>query len=106
MTDSTPMPLLKAVVLPDWIDQNGHMNVAFYAALFDKALDAFLDIAGVGRDYADQQNCAMFVAECRFNYRREVTMVDPIVARGPLLARDRQRIHLLLELFHATDKKR
>ena len=27
----------------DWIDYNGHMNVAYYTLAFDKALDDFLE---------------------------------------------------------------
>ena len=30
-------------VLPEWIDYNGHMNVAYYTLAFDDALDDFLD---------------------------------------------------------------
>ena len=31
-------------VLPEWIDYNGHMNVAYYTLAFDEALDDFLNI--------------------------------------------------------------
>ena len=30
-------------VREDWIDYNGHMNVAYYTLAFDKALDDFLE---------------------------------------------------------------
>ena len=29
----------KMTVLPEWIDHNGHMNVAFYVLAFDVATD-------------------------------------------------------------------
>ena len=38
-------------VLPEWIDYNGHMNVAYYTLAFDDALDDFLDKIGIGEDY-------------------------------------------------------
>ena len=28
-------------VLEDWIDYNGHMNVAYYTLAFDRAIDLF-----------------------------------------------------------------
>ena len=30
-------------VLEDWIDYNGHMNVAYYTLAFDRAIDLFLE---------------------------------------------------------------
>ena len=30
-------------VLPEWIDYNGHMNVAYYLVAFDTGLDSFVD---------------------------------------------------------------
>ena len=30
-------------VLPEWIDYNDHMNVAYYTLAFDEALDDFLN---------------------------------------------------------------
>ncbi|MGE5442037.1 MAG: thioesterase family protein, partial [Bacteroidota bacterium] len=31
------------VVRPEWVDYNGHMNVAFYVLVFDHATDATVD---------------------------------------------------------------
>ena len=31
-------------VLPDWIDYNGHMNVAYYVLAFDRGVDEFLSL--------------------------------------------------------------
>src|SRR5690348_3801768 len=33
-------PTCEGVVLPEWIDANGHMNLAYYVVLFDLATDA------------------------------------------------------------------
>ena len=37
---------LEGVVLPEWIDANGHMNLAYYVVLFDQATDLLYDRAG------------------------------------------------------------
>ena len=40
---STPIILPEQKVLKEWLDYNGHMNVAYYTLAFDKALDEFLE---------------------------------------------------------------
>ena len=47
MTIPAPLEIYRAVVEPDWIDYNGHMNVAYYVLVFDRATDAFLDYIGL-----------------------------------------------------------
>src|SRR5204862_5008901 len=36
---------------PAWIDYNGHLNMAYYNVLFDRSLDQFMDMLGVGWRY-------------------------------------------------------
>ena len=48
MTIEAPLQIHKGTVLPEWIDYNGHMNVAFYMLAFDQATDAFFDYLGMG----------------------------------------------------------
>ena len=38
-------------VRPEWIDYNGHMNVAHYVAVFDHATEAFHAVIGVDDAY-------------------------------------------------------
>ena len=39
-------PLLSPtqIVIEDWIDYNGHLNMAFYNVIFDRAVDHFYDL--------------------------------------------------------------
>jgi len=32
-----PLDIHRSTVLPEWVDWNGHMNVAFYVMAFDQA---------------------------------------------------------------------
>lgn len=100
MTDSTPMLVHQATVLPEWVDANGHMNVAWYAAAFDQALDRFFDRMGIGRDYTLGCHCALFVVESHFTYQRELLAGDRLAIRLQLLDRDRKRIHCFMELYN------
>ena len=38
-----PAPFLSSVmqIEPQWIDYNGHLNMAYYNVMFDRAIDEF-----------------------------------------------------------------
>ena len=38
-------------VQPQWIDYNGHLNMAYYNVLFDRAVDEVFELLGCGVDY-------------------------------------------------------
>ena len=38
-------------VEPAWIDYNGHLNMAYYNVLFDRAVDEAFELLGCGLDY-------------------------------------------------------
>src|SRR5215831_18339166 len=38
-------------VEPTWIDYNGHLNMAYYNVLFDRAVDEAFELIGCGTDY-------------------------------------------------------
>lgn len=100
MTEISPLVLYRTVVPDDWLDYNGHMNVAHYAAIFDRGLDAFFDHMQIGSDYARAAGCSMFVVENHFTYQRELLAGDGVSIRLQLLDRDRKRIHCFMELYH------
>ena len=59
-------------VEPSWIDYNGHMNMAYYHVLFDRAVDEAFEVVGLGPDYVAERNASYFVAEVHTLYRREL----------------------------------
>ena len=40
-------------VEPAWIDYNGHLNMAYYNVLFDRAVDEVFELLGCGVDYVE-----------------------------------------------------
>src|SRR5512132_128675 len=85
------------VVRPEWVDYNGHMNVAFYVLVFDHATDAALDRLMLGEEeYRRQSGCSVFVGEMHVTYRREVLEGDELTVATRLLAGDDR----CLVLFH------
>ncbi|MGQ9369826.1 thioesterase family protein [Azospirillum sp. ST 5-10] len=103
MTDAAPLELHRETVLPDWIDYNGHMNVAYYLLAFDHATDAVLDHFGVGRAYAESGAGSMFVVEAHLTYAREVTQGDRLRFSSRVLGVDAKRVQLFHEMHHADD---
>ena len=63
MTIQAPFDRYEGEVLPEWIDLNGHMNLAYYVVLFDYATDMLFEAIGIGREYKDATSHGTFVAE-------------------------------------------
>lgn len=87
-------------VLPEWIDNNKHMNVAYYVLIFDQSLDEFLDEIGLTREYRSSANCTVYVLETHVTYIQEVHEGDPLEIYARVLDCDEKRMHLFLEMRH------
>ena len=92
---------LDGEVLPEWIDANGHMNLAYYVVLFDQATDLLYDELGVGQAYRDATGNSTFTAETHTLYEREVRVGERVRVVPYLLAADAKRLHYFHEMFHA-----
>ncbi|HYH37324.1 MAG TPA: thioesterase family protein [Azospirillum sp.] len=103
MTIPAPFQLHAETVRPEWIDYNGHMNVAYYLLAFDHATDAVLDHFAIGKAYAESQGRSMFVVEAHLTYAREVTQGDGLRFASTILAADAKRLHLFHEMRHAGE---
>ena len=101
MRIETPLSLYTDTVPSEWIDFNGHMNVAYYVLAFDRATDALMDFLGMGQAYRERDNCSAFVVETHVNYQRELVAGDPMRIITQLLGFDSKRIHYFHRLLHA-----
>lgn len=90
-------------VEPGWIDYNGHLNMAFYNVLFDRAVDELFALIGLGPDYLRQEEASSFVAEVHVRYLRELMANDPVRVTAHLIDFDDKRLHYFLELRHAEE---
>jgi acyl-CoA thioester hydrolase len=100
-----PAPFVSSLmrVEPQWIDYNGHLNMAYYNVLFDRAVDEVYELIGLGPEYLKDHAHSTMVAEMRVRYLREVGEHDPLRVTVQLLAYDAKRIHLFEQLVHATE---
>ncbi len=55
---------------PAWIDYNGHLNMAYYNVLFDRAVDEVYELLGLGLDYLKVRRPSTFTAEVHVRYVR------------------------------------
>ena len=89
-------------VEPSWIDYNGHLNMAYYNVLFDRAVDEVFELLGCGADYL-KQGFSTFTAEAHVRYLRELHEGDPVRVTFQLLEYDNKRMHYFEQLFHAEE---
>lgn len=87
-------------VEPAWIDYNGHMNMAYYNLVFDRALDYVYDQLGIGAEYV-RAGGSCFTAEIHVNYLQEVVLGDPLRVTFQLLDQDAKRLHFFEHMYHA-----
>ncbi|WP_168190256.1 thioesterase family protein [Luteithermobacter gelatinilyticus] len=111
MSDQKVMPdetlygpvMLEATVKEEWIDFNGHMNMAYYILLFDQALTNFLDEHDLGLDYVREEDKSMFALENHVTYQHELSQGTPVRVHFQLLDMDSKFIHYFMRIFHAHE---
>ena len=103
MSIDAPLALYETSVLPDWLDWNDHMNVAYYVLAFDKATDALFGFVGVAEAYIDERHLTMFAVECHVTYSRELRGGDPIRITTQLLGYDAKKMHFVHHMYHIDD---
>jgi acyl-CoA thioester hydrolase len=90
-------------VEPQWIDFNGHLNMAYYIVLFDRAVDELYELLGLGPAYLKQHGHSTMVAEMHVRYLRELREGDAVRVSVQLLDYDAKRVQLFEQLHHATE---
>ena len=100
-----PAPFLSSVmqIEPQWIDYNGHLNMAYYNVMMDRAIDEMWLQLGIGPTYLKERHGSTFTAEAHVRYLREIHLGDPVQISVYLLGTDEKRLHTFEELRHATE---
>ena len=96
------MPLLRSApmrVRPEWIDFNGHLNMAYYSVLFDQAVDQLYPAIGFGPDY-QKTGYTTYIAEFHICYLRELHEGDDVNVTFQLIDFDNKRFHVYQEMWH------
>jgi acyl-CoA thioester hydrolase len=92
---SDPMDIEK-----DWIDYNGHLNMAYYNVLFDRCADKALDAMGMGLDYVKERRLTIYTAEVHVCYVQELHLDHKVKVSFQLLDHDDKRLRAYQEIRH------
>jgi len=100
-----PAPFVSSVmrVEPAWIDYNGHLNMAYYNVLFDRAVDEVFELLGCGVDYVKTRKHSCYTAEVHVRYLRELRAGDEVKVTWQLIDYDAKRMHYFEQLLHAGE---
>lgn len=97
-----PAPHISSLieVQPDWVDYNGHINMAYYAVITDRGGDELYGLLGLGETYAKDQQHTTYTAEVHICYKRELKLGDRVRVQTQLLDVDAKRMVLFHEIHH------
>jgi len=98
---AAPFETTRVVVRPEWIDYNGHMNVAFYVNAFDEALDELYSLLAFDGATIRHTGVSTFTAEMHITYQREVKQGDRLRITTQLVDFDAKRMHFIQCMYHA-----
>ncbi len=96
---AAPLSLHHEIVRPEWVDYNGHMNVAYYVLVFDHATDAVLDHVALGAEYRSASGCSVFVAEAHVTYDQEVNAGDRLQINSRIIGIEGKKFVLFHEMY-------
>ena len=101
---SSGIAIASGKVLPEWIDINGHMNVAYYILAFDLAVDTLWERLGITDEYVETTRCSTFAVDCHVTYQAELKEAEPFVVTSQILAYDEKRIHQFQRMYQAEEE--
>jgi acyl-CoA thioester hydrolase len=100
---SAPHRSTTMTIEKQWIDYNGHFNMAYYGVLFDRAADQMFAELGLGPDYVKTTNNSFFTLETHCSYLREMKSTDPVAVESQIIDHDHKRVHYVQQMKHANE---
>jgi acyl-CoA thioester hydrolase len=90
-------------VLPEWLDYNDHMNVAYYIATFDLGIDALKAVYGIDSDYIENKQRSTVALEAHITYQNEAVLGEQLDVHSRVLDFDGKRTHIYQEMYRGED---
>lgn len=90
--------ILRTVVAPEWLDHNGHMNVAAYLIAFDRACCEFSREAMIGPENIASSGHTIFVGQANVVYCREVHQENELFITTRVRELTKDRLHLMMSM--------
>ena len=93
-------------VKKEWIDYNGHMNVAYYTLAFDNSLDDFLEtILEIGPTFVKKEKQGPYSLQANYHYLDELRLGDKFFIKIYIINSDKKKIHTVLEMIDFKTKR-
>ncbi len=102
---SIPAPYINETqsVLAEWIDLNGHMNLAYYLTAFDRAFEEAYEQMGLTIEALEKTGSSTFAAEMHITYQRELMKDHPLRVATQLIGFDAKRMHWMQSMYHRRE---
>lgn len=97
---ATPFRSEEMAIEESWIDYNGHLNMAYYLVMFERAFDDFHFSIGTGPQYIKSRGMTLYTAQTKIDYLREVHKSAKLIPTCQLLDHDEKKILSWQELVH------
>ena len=92
-------------IIEDWIDYNGHMNVAYYLLIFDKfGADNLNIIFKMGEHSAKTTGMSTMMVETNITYNQELKLNDEVDINLLYFDHDKKRLQYKFEMVHKNKK--
>ena len=105
MSENIPTPYVyDAVVKDDWLDENGHMNVAYYMSAFDDGGEVFFADPGIGWEYTRQKVGTVFIVSSKVDYFSELMAGQKFRVTSRLLEFNEKMLNVYYEIVDAEER--
>jgi acyl-CoA thioester hydrolase len=101
---SLPIKVSQGTVKEDWIDYNGHMNMAYYVQCFEESSDFLLAHMDLGYRYAIEEQKGVFVIKCEINYRKEINLHENFIISLEELVCKGKKLIVGLKMFNVNNE--
>ena len=92
-------------IIEDWIDYNGHMNVAYYLLIFDKfGADNLNTFFNMGEHSAKTTGMSTMMVETNITYNQELKLDDEVDINLLYFDHDKKRLQYKFEMVHKNKK--
>jgi len=96
------MPIYRFRIPTAYLDENGHMNMRWYLAIFDDAGYPFVANFGMTLDYHAAHHTGGFDLEHHIHYLKEVRLDDMVTIYSRILGRSAKCIHYMMFMVNDT----
>jgi len=101
---SLPIKVSRGTVKEDWIDYNGHMNMAYYVQCFEESSDYLLENLNLGYRYAIEEQKGVFVIKCEINYRKEIKLHENFIISLEEIILDGKKLTIGLKMLNENNE--